>query len=68
VTEKPTHYRVVTYSMYTADLDELERKISLLKQHGWRRANRSHLVRIALARLSDDDLVAIAKQHTGRST
>jgi hypothetical protein len=64
MTDKPTHYRIVAYSMYTPDLDELERKIALLKQHGWRRANRSHLIRIALSRLTDADLVDIAKaQH-----
>lgn len=61
--DKPTHYKVVCYSMYTRDLDELDRKIGLLKQHGWSRANRSHLIRIALARLADDDLAAIASEQ-----
>lgn len=61
--DKPTHYKVVCHSMYTRDLDELARKIGLLKQHGWSRANRSHLIRIALARLSDDDLAAIATEQ-----
>lgn len=58
--DKPIHYKIVCHSMYTQDLNDLARKIGLLKQHGWSRANRSHLIRIALARLSDDDLVAIA--------
>jgi hypothetical protein len=60
---KPTHYKVVCHSMYTQDLHELERKVGLLKQHGWSRASRSHLIRIALARLSDDDLVMIASEQ-----
>ena len=63
--DKPTHYKVVCLSMYTRDLDETDRKIGLLKRHGWSRANRSHLIRIALARLSDDDLAAIAGQLRG---
>ena len=57
---KPTHYKIVCYSMYTQDLDDLDRKVVLLKQHGWAKANRSHLIRIALSRLSDEDLEAIA--------
>lgn len=60
---KPTHYRVVCFSLYTSDLVDLDRKIGLLKQHGWAAANRSHLIRIALARLSDADLSAIADAH-----
>jgi hypothetical protein len=60
MTTKPTHYKVVCCSLYTRDLDEIDRKIVLLKQQGWTAANRSHLIRIALARLSDDDLVVIA--------
>jgi hypothetical protein len=61
--DKPTHYKVVCHSMYTQDLDELERKVGVLKQHGWSRANRSHLIRIALSRLSDEELVAIAGEQ-----
>ena len=61
--DKPTHYKVVCNSMYTRDLDELDRKIGLLKQHGWSKANRSHLIRIALGRLSDDDLLSIASEQ-----
>jgi hypothetical protein len=63
MSEKPTHYKVVCHSMYTQDLNELDRKIVLLKQRGWSRANRSHLIRIALARLSDDDLAVIAAEQ-----
>ncbi len=61
--DKPTHYKIACVSMYTQDFDDLDRKIGLLKQHGWSRANRSHLIRIALARLADDDLVTIASEQ-----
>ena len=65
--DKPTHYKVVCYSMYTKDLDDLDRKVVMLKQHGWSKANRSHLIRIALSRLSDDDLEAIAAAQKRRA-
>lgn len=60
---KPTHYKVVCCSLYTRDIDEISRKVGLLKQHGWAAANRSHLIRIALSRLSDDDLMTIASDQ-----
>ena len=67
MSDKPIHYKVLSLSMYTQDLDELDHKIGLLKQHGWSKANRSHLIRIALSRLSDDELAAIAtEQRIGR--
>jgi hypothetical protein len=52
--------------MYTDDLTELDRKVVLLKERGWSRANRSHLIRIALARLTDVELEAIANAQQGR--
>ena len=63
MSDKPVHYKVLSLSMYTRDLDELDHKIGLLKQHGWLKANRSHLIRIALSRLSDDELAAIATEQ-----
>ena len=61
---KPSHYKVVCLSIYTTDLVELDRKVVQLKQqHGWSGANRSHLVRIALSRLTDADLEAIARER-----
>lgn len=52
---------MLCFSMYEKDIVDLSRKVKLLKQHGWAGANRSHLVRIALARLSEEDLLAIAE-------
>lgn len=60
---KPTHYKIVCHSMYTPDLKELDRKVLVLKQHGWSKANRSHLIRIALSRLTDVELEAIATEQ-----
>lgn len=50
-TEMDRTYKLVTISMYNADVDELERKVAELKGRGIRRANKSWLIRVALARL-----------------
>ena len=63
MSDKPTHYKIACVSMYTQDFDELDRKIVLLKQHGWSKANRSHLIRDAQARSADDDLATIASEQ-----
>ena len=66
---KPTHYKVVCISIYTRDLEDLDRKVVLLKHHehhGWSKANRSHLLRIALARISDDELATLATEQRRR--
>ena len=46
---KPTHYKAICISMYTADIEQLDAKVAELKRRGWTKANKSHLVRIALA-------------------
>ena len=55
-TAKPTHYKVICISMYTQDIDELETKVAELKKRGWTKANKSHLIRLALAQLDLDKL------------
>jgi hypothetical protein len=62
---RPTHYKTVCLSIYTTDLHALDRKVVDLKQRGWARANRSHLIRIALSRLTQADLEAIALEQRG---
>jgi hypothetical protein len=54
--EKPTHYKVICISMYTRDLEELEAKVGELKKRGWTKANKSHLIRLALSQLDLDRL------------
>ncbi len=55
-TPRPTHYKVICISLYTQDLEELEAKVSELKKRGWTKANKSHLIRLALSQLDLDRL------------
>ena len=48
---KPTHYKVICISMYTRDLEELDAKVAELKRRGWTKANKSQLIRLALAQM-----------------
>ena len=54
--DKPTHYKVICISMYTQDIQELDAKVSELKRRGWTKANKSQLIRLALAQLDLDTL------------
>ena len=54
--DKPTHYKVICISMYTRDLEELEAKVAELKRRGWTKANKSQLIRLALAQIDLDKL------------
>ena len=53
---RPTHYKIICISMYTRDLEELEAKVAELKRRGWTKANKSHLIRIALSQIDLDKL------------
>jgi hypothetical protein len=53
---RPTHYKVICISMYTRDLEELDAKVTELKRRGWTKANKSQLIRLALAALDLDKL------------
>jgi hypothetical protein len=53
---RPTHYKVICISMYTRDIEELDAKVSELKRRGWTKANKSQLIRLALAQLDLDKL------------
>ena len=53
---RPTHYKVICISMYTRDLEELEAKVAELKRRGWTKANKSHLIRLALSQIDLDKL------------
>jgi len=53
---RPTHYKVICISMYTRDLEELEAKVAELKRRGWTKANKSQLIRLALAQVDLDKL------------
>ncbi|HVY63926.1 MAG TPA: hypothetical protein VHH11_03810, partial [Gammaproteobacteria bacterium] len=47
-------FRVVCISLYTTDIEQLEAKVAELKRRGWTRANKSQLIRLALAQLDLD--------------
>ena len=48
-TEKPSHYKVICISLYTGDLERLDEMVDELKAMGLTKANRSALIRHALA-------------------
>jgi hypothetical protein len=56
--EKPTHYKVVCISLYNEDIENLERMVAELKGRGHTKANKSQLIRAALAQV---DLTKIPK-------
>ncbi|HKQ67971.1 MAG TPA: hypothetical protein VJT73_01465 [Polyangiaceae bacterium] len=49
--EKPAHYKVICISMYTRDLQQLDEMVEKLKAKGLTKANRSALIRFALAQV-----------------
>jgi hypothetical protein len=58
VNDKPTHYKVICISMYTADLKRLDTMVDTLKSRGLTKANRSALIRYALGEV---DLETVPK-------
>jgi hypothetical protein len=59
VVERPTHYRVLSISLYTEDIERLDALVKALKERGHTKANRSSLIRFAL------DQVDIEKMPRG---
>lgn len=51
---KPTHYKVICISMYNDDIDHLDEMVEALKARGLTKANRSALIRHALAQVDLD--------------
>jgi hypothetical protein len=49
--EKPTHYKVVCISLYNQDIEHLEEMVAELKRRGHTKANKSQLIRAALAQV-----------------
>lgn len=52
--DKPQHYKVICISMYTEDLKRLDSMVDTLKTRGLTKANRSALIRYALAAVDLD--------------
>lgn len=55
---RPQHYKIVSISLYNEDIERLDHMVRELKRRGHYKANKSELIRQALARL---DLDAVAK-------
>ena len=55
--KRPAHYKVISISMYTRDIDVLEAKVAELKRRGWTKANKSQMIRLALSQLDLDKAV-----------
>lgn len=52
--EKPTHYKIVCISLYQNDIDRLETLVERLKSRGHTKANKSQVIRAALAQIDLD--------------
>lgn len=59
-------YRVVCISLYHDDIAALGGRVDMLKTLGWSGANKSHLIRIALARLDSKALREIAAEQKAK--
>ncbi|MCA9538428.1 MAG: hypothetical protein KC620_06040 [Myxococcales bacterium] len=51
---KPTHYKVISVSLYTSDIQRLARLVNELKKRGHSRANKSLVIREALRQIDLD--------------
>jgi hypothetical protein len=48
---KPSHYKIVSISLYNEDIERLDTMVAELKKRGHYKANKSQLIRYALAQL-----------------
>jgi hypothetical protein len=53
---QPQHYKVICISMYNSDLESLDQMVETLKSRGLTKANRSALIRYALAQVDLDQV------------
>lgn len=56
VEPKPQHYKVICISLYNSDLEALDQMVDALKSRGLTKANRSALIRYALAQVDLDQV------------
>lgn len=54
--DKPSHYKVISISLYTEDLARLEAMVQELKRRGHTKANKSQLIRFALDSVDLDQM------------
>ncbi len=53
---KPTHYKIVSISLYNEDIERLEQMVAELKRRGFTKANKSQLIRYALDTVDLDNM------------
>jgi hypothetical protein len=53
---KPQHYKIISISMYVEDIARLEDMVQELKRRGHYKANKSQLIRHALAKVNLDEV------------
>ncbi len=54
--QKPKHYKVVSISLYNEDIERLNSMVTELKSRGHYKANKSQIIRYALANLDLDQI------------
>lgn len=54
--QKPTHYKVISISLYREDIERLEAMVAELKRRGHTKANKSSLIRYALDHVDLDSV------------
>jgi hypothetical protein len=57
--DKPTHYKVVSISLYNEDIERIDALVASLRERGFTKANRSSVIRFAI------DTVDISKMPRG---
>ena len=53
---KPEHYKICCISLYNEDIDLLDEMVAELKRRGHTKANKSMVIRYALAQVNLDDI------------
>ncbi|MDY0060942.1 MAG: hypothetical protein RBU45_14110 [Myxococcota bacterium] len=53
---RPTHYRIVSFSLYLEDICRLDELVRQLKDQGYSKANKSQVIRYALATVDIDKM------------
>jgi hypothetical protein len=58
---RPQHYKIISISLYNEDIERLDRMVRELKRRGHYKANKSQLIRFALAQLNLDKVPNAAR-------
>jgi hypothetical protein len=54
--ERPSHYKVISISMYVEDIERLDALVAALRARGHTRANKSMVIREALRQIDLDQV------------